>query len=119
MSHEFISIIQSIQTAVGIVSGKVDDLLEILQGKLKDRKDSGLCGDVDKNTYWRKRYGEREKDIDKNIVAREEYKTRQANIDLNTQFRLGRENDRNTNRYISIGAFVTLIGKIVYDWWTM
>lgn len=118
MSHEFDKIIQSIQTAVDFISNKQDDILEILRGKFKDRKDSGLCGDVEKNTYWRGRYNDREEDIDKNTVCRKEYDARQVDIDLNTQFRLKRENDRNVTRYLVIGAFATLIGKIIFDWWT-
>lgn len=76
------------------VNSKLNLIVQVLQGKIEDRDDSGLIGDVDNNKYWRKRYEKREDDIDKNTDHRQKWQ------------RLW---------WLWVSTLVIIIGKLIYE----
>lgn len=74
-------------------------IYKLLKGDNSDRNDGGLCGDVEKNTYWRKRYESREESVDKNTEHRKREQAKQSHL-----------------WKAIVGGWIAMAIKIIYDW---
>ena len=63
-----------------IVQDELQKIYKLLNGDQSDRNDSGLCGDVEKNTYWTRKFRKRIEEIDKNTDFRNTLETRKDKI---------------------------------------
>ena len=59
---------------------ELQQIYRLLNGDQSDRNDSGLCGDVEKNTYWTRKFRKRIEEIDKNTDFRNTFEARKDKI---------------------------------------